>query len=252
MGTGTSYPTLRALRGGAWLVLVATIVSVSIVAWQCAMYPLDTNHDAVWIQRMVNALPSNSTAVAAVGLCWLLAHLAAQCRPLAVVGVALAAALLLGLLPRAHRTWNAERFTPETYAAFAQWREIIPETSEVLWPRNSTGVWVLLERRSYMSDGQLAGLLYSPRMTAEVLRRTESLEPLVPPGWWTLASRSKQSEPRALTPFILRQVCRPPGPGYVVDAAAIDGYVAKAMFPVERVRVYLYDCQVVNSPDSAT
>ena len=98
----------------------------------------------------------------------------------------------------------------------------------------------------------MAGLLYSPKLTAELQVRAEALKSLVDPGWWTMASLSKDAEPRELTPDLLSQVCRAPGLDYVVDHTQIEGYVAKATFPVERVDVYLYDCRLVGKPGNAT
>jgi hypothetical protein len=243
---------LRALRTGSWLVMAAAIGSVSAVIWQCAMYPLDTNMEPLWMQRLVNAIPTNSAAVAVIFLAWVLTRIAARSRTLVAICAVCAAMLLVALLPRAYRTWTTERFPPSTHAAFAQWRAVIPEKAEVLWPNNPTGVWVLLERRSYMSEDQLAGLLYSPQMTQEFHRRAEALRPLVTPGWWTLASRSDSAAPRKLTPSILEQICKAPGLDYVVDRSGIEGYVAMTTIPIDSIRVYLYDCHRVGLGGDAT
>jgi hypothetical protein len=241
-----SQPALRSLRVGAWMVLAAAIASVTSVVWQCAFYPMDTNMEPRWMQQLVNAVPTNSAAVAAVFACWVLARRASGSKLLVVPCVVCAAALLLALLPRVHRVWTTERFSPATYSAFAQWRAIIPETSEVLWHDNPTGVWVLLERRSYMSEEQLAGLLYSPDMTAEIARRSDALKPLVSPEWWVDASKSDRAGPKKLTPAILAQICRAPGLDYVVDKTDVGGYVSAATIPVAMFQVYLYDCLAPN------
>jgi len=242
MRTRVPNQPMRALRTGAWLLFAATLVSASITVIQCAMYPLDTNFDPRWIQRMVNGIPTNSTAVAAVLACWFLTRLVGRTRLSAVAGVVIAAALLLLVMPRAHRTWSTERFSPETIQAFMPWRTLIPETAEVLWPINPAGVWILLGRRSYMSGEQLAGLLYSRQLTKEMNARAEALKPLVAPGWWTMAATSDNAAPKQLTAELLAKVCQAPGLDFVVTSAAIEGYVATALFPVEQVRVYLYDC----------
>jgi hypothetical protein len=198
------------------------------------------------MQQLVNAVPTDSAAVAAVFSCWVLARRVSGSKLLVVPCVACAAALLLALMPRAHRTWTTERFSPATYSAFAQWRSIIPKTSEVLWHEDSTGVWVLLERRSYLSVNQLAGLLYSPNMAPEIARRAGALKPLVSPDWWAAAPISDHGKPKQLTQTILAQICRAPGLGYVVDKTDVGGYVATATIPVAMVQVYLYDCRALN------
>jgi hypothetical protein len=237
-----SHSARRAIRFGAWFVLIAAVLSAILTAWQCALYPLDSGSDARLTQRLVNALPTNSIAVTAIMACWLLAGLTARSRVASFVAVACSLALLFVVMPRAHRTWTAERYTAEAYEAFASWRAIIPETSEVLWPSNPTGVWILLERRSYMSRQQFAGLLYSPNLVPTMQARAAALEPLVAPGWWTLAAHSDTGAPKELTPDLLNQICRAPELDYVVAGNEIDGYIATAMFPAERVRVFLYKC----------
>jgi hypothetical protein len=82
--------------------------------------------------------------------------------------------------------------------------------------------------------------------------RAEALKRLADPGWWTLASQSEESAPKPLTPALLNAVCRAPGLSYVVDGEKLEGYVAKATFPVERVDVYLYDCLALGKPGNAT
>jgi len=242
----------RALRLGAWLVFAAAAMSAFVTGLQCAFYPFDANLDPRWIQRMMNALPTNSTVVAAVLACWLLCRLISGHRLLAGAGVLVTAVLLLLVTPHAHRIWTTKRFTPEGYDAFEQWRTIIPETAEVLWPANPTGVWVLLERRSYLSGEQLAGLLYSPKLAAELETRAQALKPLVDPRWWTMASLSEDAAPKKLTLDLLGQVCRAPQLDYVVAREEIPGYAARARFPVERVDVFLYDCKAFGRPGAGT
>jgi hypothetical protein len=251
-GSHASRRASYALRAGAWLILAATILSAAVAAWQCASYPFDTNLEPRWMQRLANALPTNSAAVAAILGCWIVAVLAGRSRALAALGVASAAALLVLLIPRAERTWTTEYYPPDVYSAFAPWRAIMPPTAEVLWPANPTRVWLLLERRSYMSNGQLAGLLYSPKMTAELTRRTTALAPLASPGWWTSASESKDAAPKKLTPALLGQVCRAPALDYVVDDTKLEGSIGTVVLPLERVPVYLYDCHAINAARPGT
>jgi hypothetical protein len=103
----------------------------------------------------------------------------------------------------------------------------------------------MLERRSYMSAEQMAGLLYSPKMLPEALRRATGLQSYVAPGWWTLKTPSAEYGPKPLTPELLAEVCRAPGLDFVVSGVALDGYVASAMLPVDRVVMYLYDCRKI-------
>lgn len=243
IGTHATNQAARSMRIGAWLVFAAAAASSVITIVQCALYPLDTHIDARLVQRMVNALPTNSTAVFAVLTIWLLARLLARTRWTSVVGVVFAAALLVLVMPRAQRTWTFERYYPGARQAFEPWHSVIPETAEVLWPNNPTGVWILLGRRSYISPEQLAGIVFSPDLTEVMNIRAEALEQLAPPGWWTRATFSESSEPKMLTPELLAAVCQAPALDYVVGGAEIPGYVARATFPIEKIDVFLYDCR---------
>jgi hypothetical protein len=179
-------------------------------------------------------------------------RLAGRTRLIPALGVLGMALLVILLMPRAYRTWTTERFSPAAYSTFAPWRAIIPETSEVLWPTFPTGVWILLERRSYLSGDQLAGLLYSPGLIAEMNVRAAALKSLVAPGWWTMASRSEESAPKPLTRALLNEVCRAPGLDYLVAGTEVEGYVGKVKAPVDRLDLYLYDCRVFGKPGNAT
>ena len=248
IGARATDQAARAMRFGAWLALAAATAASLITMVQCALYPLDTHIDARWVQRMVNALPSNSNAVFAVLATWLLVGLLARTRWTSVVGVVSAATLLVLVMPRAERTWTFERYYPEARKAFEPWQSVIPETAEVLWPNNPTGVWILLGRRSYISPEQLAGIVFSPDLTDVMNVRAEALEQLAPAGWWTRATFSKASEPKTLTPELITVVCRAPGLDYVVGGVEIPGYVARATFPLEKVDVFLYDCHASGRP----
>ncbi len=240
-----SEPVARSLRTGAWMVLAASAFVVALLMWQTANYPLDTGFEPVWVQRMVNGLPTNPTTLAAVLCCWLAIGALGRNRRFTTLLVLLLATLLVLLLPRAHRTWTKERFSAESRQALSGWRAILPREADVLWAQNPTGVWIMLERRSYMSAEQMAGLLYSPKMLPEALRRATGLQSYVAPGWWTLKTPSAEYGPKPLTPELLAEVCRAPGLDFVVSGVALDGYVASAMLPVDRVVMYLYDCRKI-------
>ena len=247
-GRAPSDTVLRALHAGAWTLLVASVCFTAIAIWQTASFPLDTGFDPVWVQRMVNGLPTNPTALAAMLFCWLIIGAIGRHRSTSLVIVILVAVLVALLMPRVHRTWTKERFDGGAYNALAEWRSIMPPTAEVLWPTNPTGIWILLERRSYMSAEQTAGLLYSPRMVTEMHRRTRALQSYVGPGWWTLVTPSKEFGPKTLTPQLLNEICHSaPDLDYVVSGAGFHGFTAQALLPVDKVTIYLYACSTVRS-----
>ena len=106
--------------------------------------------------------------------------------------------------------------------------------------------WLLLERRSYFSQDQLAGILYSPAMTQELLRRADALRPIASPEWWTLVDLSHEAQPKDLTADTLAAICRSPGLDYVVSGSNLGGAPLTARMPQRDRDVYLYECRAVS------
>jgi hypothetical protein len=56
-------------------------------------------------------------------------------------------------------------------AALEQWRSVIPAVAQVYWPERHRYVWFRLQRRSYMSFSQGAGILYDRETALQAYRR---------------------------------------------------------------------------------
>jgi hypothetical protein len=226
----------------SWAAFSLALGSIAVMAVQFAAYPLDSNREPMWVQRVVNAVGPTSSALVIVAVCWW-AALREHGRRLASAIAVLAVALSVVALPRAVRDWSTLDYSGAAYNAFAPWRSIIPAEAEVLWPGDAVATWLVLDRRSYFSPDQLAGLLYSPGMTPELQRRARALTPLVSPDWWTMADLRQEAKPKDLTVDILVQVCRAPGLDFVVSDQNLGFAVSTVRRPVREIDLYLYDCR---------
>jgi hypothetical protein len=244
----------RVIKSGAAATLAVGILVTIVTAAQFAAFPLDNNRDPSWVLAIVQFFTEAPARMLFVLACWALTmHVGSRSNSIATpLGIAIAAAVVLALLaPRAVRDWTTTQYSGATHAAFAQWRASIPEDSEVLWPGDATATWFLLERRSYLSIDQLAGLLYSPRMTSELVRRSSALRSLASPAWWTMADGGDDAQPRDLTPAILADVCAAPGLDFVVSDQNIGVAVSRVRQPVHEIDLFLYDCRPANDSGDA-
>jgi hypothetical protein len=92
-----------------------------------------------------------------------------------------AAACVLGciaLVPASASEWQQRQFPQSDYDAFASWRRHIPPGEEVLWIEGSVETWALLERPRYLTNNQMASILFSRGARAELRRRALQLAPL--------------------------------------------------------------------------
>jgi hypothetical protein len=76
--------------------------------------------------------------------------------------------------------WSQSRYDRHSYEAFGAWRDVIPRDAEVFWGLDPTLVWILLERRSFVSADQTAGAVFSQAATDAMLQRARSISALLP------------------------------------------------------------------------
>jgi hypothetical protein len=140
---------------------------------------------------------------------------------------------------------------------FSDWRNAIPADSNVLVvpsPVSASFAWFVLERPSYLSTDQSAGVIFSRQTALEIRRRSEIVQPL----WdnvWRLRSRATvnstptvTSEPlRPLTAEILISLCRDPLLGFVVAKQHVGFDPARHTQTGSWKDWSLYDCRRVNS-----
>jgi hypothetical protein len=127
--------------------------------------------------------------------------------------------------------------SPGEMAEFTDWRTAIPPTSNVLLLPGSvsaTFMWFTLDRPSYLTVGQSAGVVFSAVTAQEVRRRAAVLLPLRNPDWTILSSISAAQQrrkanlpplptapPRPLTADILVQICSDPQLGFVIAKESV-------------------------------
>lgn len=234
----------------AWSALALALASVFVAATQLAAYPLDSNREAMWIQRTVNFVGPTASALIIVVACWLVASsVRNRLGGLALALLAMVASSIAA--PRAVRNWSTQSYSGTVYEAFAPWRTIIPQSAEVLWAGDATATWLVLERRSYFSPDQLAGLLYSPGMTPELQRRATALSAFASPDWWTMADLRKEARPKDLTAEILAAACYAPGLDFLVSNTDLGNAVSTVRRPGRELDMYLYDCRAIVQQEAA-
>lgn len=242
VGSRLPKQSVERMSMGAFAILAAVIAITAVSALQFAGFQNDTNRDPIWVQRLVNFVGPTGASLVAVASFWAIAS-TSRSRPIVIALAAASVLMLVALGPRAMRNWTEVEYSRAHYQTFDPWRSIIPKDAEVLWPGYTIATWLLLERRSFFSSDQLAGILYSPGMTKELGRRAAALTSLARPGWWTRADGSKDAKPKALTPEILFAVCRPSGPDFVVSERDVGGSVSRVRRPGRELDYYLYDCR---------
>ena len=253
-------PTQNVLRLLSFL-LIAAIISWT-VANVCSVCfgPVGTTGGESFLMeklRSVYALPT--AALAVYGLLWGILHTDRPAYVNAAIG-----ALLLTLCVFAMKGSFSQRSTVGTAAeveAFSDWRAVIPATSNVLLvpTGNSAGfVWFSLQRPSYISVSQAAGVVFSPVTSQEIRRRSQVLLPIMEPNWKLLSQNTfvaqggklaDQTHP--LTAPRLIEICADRQLGFVI-AKEFVGFDARThALPGEWKGWNLYDCRRVRQSDSS-
>lgn len=144
--------------------------------------------------------------------------------------------------------------------AFSDWRAAIPPTENVLIvpARNSAAfVWFSLQRPSYLTVNQAAGVVFSPVTSLEIRRRAEVLLPIEDPDWKLLTQNMQKArgekianQSRPLTPERLAAICADPRLGFVIAKESLGFGALTHTGPGEWRGWNLYDCRHVRTSDS--
>jgi hypothetical protein len=144
---------------------------------------------------------------------------------------------------------------PQQIAEFANWRRLIaPADAVFVVPahNSATFAWLTLERPSYLTVDQSAGVVFSRETALEVRRRSDVLLPLMDPDWRLLSQRASsrsggRRETRALTRESLLAICNDPKLRFVVAREDL-GFDAVSHDQVGNWKDWkLYDCKFVQS-----
>jgi len=83
------------------------------------------------------------------------------------------------LVPVSHASWSLREYEPRVRDAFATWRGVIPEGSEVVWIEKPEAAWLLLERPSYYSLQQSMSGVFKRNAAREIMVREARLVPFM-------------------------------------------------------------------------
>ena len=254
----TSARYLRWAAAALGIVVAAWAVGNS---WGIAQSPSpESGRDLVAVARIRNIF---GLGVSAALIVWMLFYYVKTTRSvvaLSFLSTILAAGTTLALHGSLRQSYRdgAESEINE----FSDWRTQIPPTGTVyVVPAHdsATFAWFTLQRLSYLTVNQSAGVVFSRATAIEVKRRSKVLLPLLDPDWQLLtrnthAVSGKKSElppVRPLTRESLVSVC---------NDSALDFVVAKETLAVEAIRHThvgnrkdwnLYDCRRVRSLNPA-
>jgi hypothetical protein len=144
--------------------------------------------------------------------------------------------------------------------AFLDWRAIIPPTENVLIvpKRNSAAfLWFSLQRPSYLTVNQSAGVVFSPITSLEIRRRAEVLLPIEDPDWRVLTQNMQKergekiaNQSRPLTTERLMAVCADPQLGFVIAKESLGFNALVHTGPGEFKGWNLYDCRQLRKSGS--
>ena len=148
--------------------------------------------------------------------------------------------------------WTLRAFSPSTYLDFGDWRATVPPGTEVLWLWNPVSTWLLLERPSYMSLSQSAGLLFSRELAIEIDRRTRVLEPLGTRDFLIVGGKD-DGPARPFSRDALTRICQDAQLGFVVANIDVGPAARHATSGPDMGQfVWLYDCKAYRPPGNAT
>jgi len=236
--------------------LVWTIANI----WSACTTPLGARAgEPMIIERLrgIYALPTAALALFALAWKWMGSnHSGPVTAASGVLMIVVCAFAMKGSFSR-----PSTAGTDAEIEAFSDWRAAIPATSNVLLvpTRNSAGfVWFSLQRPSYLSVNQSAGVVFSPITAGEIRRRSQVLLPIMEPDWRLLSQntllkqgRKLEGQTRPLTAERLVAICTDPQLGFVIAKESLGFGAQTHTKPGEWQGWNLYDCRQVHSSDTA-
>ncbi len=215
----------------------------------------ETGRDPLLIADLRNIF---GLGVSAVAFVLLLQYAIRSTRSILVLAsisaalIAVAVVTLPGTLMRSQRDGTAGEVRE-----FADWRAAIPPAATVyVVPLHNSAAfaWFTLERPSYLSVDQSAGVVFSRATAFEVKRRSEVLRPLMDPDWRLLtqniqrhAGRKIDNSPMPLTRAGLVSICDDPVLDFVVAKENVGFEPLVHAHAGNWKNWNLYDCRRVRS-----
>jgi hypothetical protein len=252
-----SVVSARYLQWASVAIGVVVVGWILANSWTVAFAPSpESGRDPPIIAHIRNVLGLGPSAVLIASLLFYCIRSTSSVVALTLISTPLAVGMafaLQGSLMQRDRNGTAAEIKE-----FSDWRNAIPPTSTVfIIPANNSKsfVWFTLERASYLSEDQSAGVVYSRATALEVKRRSQVLLPVLDPDWrWLSKNRGKAKEKkderpssRPLTRESLISLCGDP---------VMDFVIAKESLAFEPIRHTdlgewkdwnLYDCRRIRS-----
>lgn len=205
------------------------------------------------VAALAEGISSAVMAVGALAAVWGLQHAFRQSLPKTAALVALSGIACLAAAPAAFRSWTTPAYSPALRASFRQWAEGIRPGAEILWPGAPLETWYLLNRPSYWSHPQLAGVVFSRGAALTLDRRTDLLRDALASStsfknsdFVTPLRHKVPATLESLGPEGLRKLCSDPELGYVVSGKVL-GPSSRPALTADPARpgnrLYIYDCK---------
>ena len=253
--------SIARLRWFAGAVGIAMVAAVALTSWSPTFAP-DTGArgGASMIARIRDLafLQVPALVAALLALYWIPLTRSAILLTLVIVSLSVSSAILV---PRALKGVQRDSSLTEV-SAFTDWRKTIPPASNVfVAPAHYSAAfaWFTLQRPSYLSVNQSAGVIFSRAAAMEIERRSQVLLPVLDPNWrlrtrgkGALANNAAQRGSRPLTKEKLVSVCSDPQLGFVVSTEDLGiGLMARKQVGDSEFWS-LYDCNQVRSAAPTT
>ncbi len=249
---------------GKFMRLLAYAMIAAVLAWTmanmwsvCTNPPVGTNKDLLLIERLrsIYALQIPALIVAWLGFLWLRAGINLYVS----IAVGMLLCSLCCFILRGSLQNNSPVGSAAEISSLSKWRETIPASSNVLiFPETKSAafIWFSLQRPSYLTMNQSAGIIFSRELALEVLRRSNVLLPVMEPSWKIMsqltraaqaraAPRKDEEQPRPLTKEQLSTICRDQQLGFVIAKEQLGFGAIQNGEPGRWKEWNLYDCSRV-------
>jgi hypothetical protein len=240
-----SSSAVSVLLAGGWVAVLLTGAGLTASTLAVARGGFHFGTDPRWVELVTEIMKSFPPVAAfAVLLAWRLVMKGKTVAGPAIVAVVAAVVLITGA-QGTYTAWTQNLFSSEDHSGFARWRERIPAEAEVLWPDEPQGSWFLLQRRNYLSQTQLAGIVFSGELAREARRRAVALGGFADPDSWFGKQCSSEAECLTGSPD---QACAATGLDFVVLETEAGNPSARNEWPGPGQWAYLYDCAEFAAP----
>jgi hypothetical protein len=194
----------------------------------------------VWLRKVMSFTRDGAVPIAAAAFVWWLFE-SPRTRVAGIAAAALIGVTCVCIVPQIWDRWTHRQFPSALVQQFAPWRRLLPPAAEVFWDGNPLGTWLLLQRPSYISSEQTAGLVFSREVAMEMARRASTLGSTVTPAFFL----SWEATSTGLGPEQLQSACASGQFQYLVTGAKLDrpslAQLSRESWPVSG-GLRLYDC----------